>query len=433
MRTRLALLASGCLLVSSFHAGAEPAAFQSVASQSAPNVVTDWALIAQNTIAPTVFLGGQVAYSALAPLAMYDAAVAIEGRYRPYTAAVIAPAGADLTAAVATAAFRALHERFPAQQGSLETQYAAYMAGIPDGQDKLDGIAVGETVAWLLLAMRAGDGLETCTGACSSNPPYVQPPPGAGVFEPIAGAPVLGASLRVVRPWTMRSPDQFRPDGPSALTSAEYADDWTEVRDWGSRTSTLRSSYDDDTARFWASQTYFQFRDTFERAATQYQLDVVETARLFAMGFTAAADGLIGCFDAKYHYLFWRPVHAIARADTDGNPATEPADPTWQPFAPTPNHPEYPSAHACVSYAAYETLRAFFDGDASITIDTFVPAGGPVSTSPRTYAKFHHIEKEIVDARVLGGMHFRHSSLHGAQLGRKVARNLVRNFFQELR
>jgi len=432
MRSRLFVVVSCCLLTSWFPPRAESTRSQNSASQTAPNVVTDWAIIAQNTIAPTVFLGGQLAYSPLAPIAMYDAAVAIAGGYRPYTVPVTAPAGADETAAMATAAFRVLHERFPSQQASLQSQYANYMATIPDGQAKIDGIWVGEAVAWQLLAMRAGDGLETCTGPCSSNPPYVPPPPGPGVFEPFpAGSTPLGASLRAVRPWTVSSPDRFRPEGPSPLTSLEYTDDWAETRDWGSSTSALRSSYDDDTARFWAGQTYFMLRDTFQRAATQYQLNGVETARLFAMGFTAHADGIIGCFDAKYHYLFWRPRHAIWRADTDGNPLTEPADLSWAPFVPTPNHPEYPAAHTCGSYATYDALHAFFGGDTPITIATINPAG-PVSTPIRTYDKFNDIEKEIVDARVFGGMHFRHSLMDGAQLGRKVAKNLVQNFFQKL-
>jgi hypothetical protein len=403
-----------------------------LSSQTAPNVVTDWALVAQNTIAPTVFLGGQLAYSPLAPIAMYDAAVAIAGGYRSYTAPVIVPVGADETAAVATAAFRVLHERFPSQQASLQSQYDNYMTTIPDGQAKSDGIAVGETVAWQLLAVRAGDGLETCIGPCSSNPPYVQPPPGPGVFEPFpAGSTPVGASLRAVRPWTMISPDQFRPEGPLPLTWFEYADDWAETRDWGGSTGALRSAYDDDTARFWAGQTYFMTRDTFQRAATQYQLNVVETARLFAMGFAAVADGIIGCFDAKYHYLSWRPRHAIWRADTDGNPLTEPPDLTWTPFVPTPNHPEYPAAHTCGSYATYDAMYAFFGGNTPITIETIGPPG-PVSTPIRTYYKFNDIEKEIADARVYGGMHFRHSDMNGAQLGRKVARNMVKNFFQKL-
>jgi hypothetical protein len=429
MWTRLSLVMCGCVLATSFQAHSEVSTARAESlSPAPPNVINDWALIAQNTIAPTVTTAGQNAYGAMVPIAMYDAVVAIEGGYQPYTAPVIAPADADVTAAVATAAYRILHERFPAQQGSLDSQYASYMLGIPDGQPKLDGTAVGEAVAQQLLAVRAGDNLETCTGACSTT--WVQPTRGPGVFEPFpAGSVPLGADIRFVRPWTMRRADQFRPDGPLPLTSLEYADDWAETRDWGGSTSTRRSSYDDDTARFWAGQTYFMIRNTLWKAATDYGLDVVQTARLFAMGFTAASDGVIGCVDAKYHYMSWRPRYAIRRADTDGNPLTEPADPTWTPFLATPNHPEYPAAHTCISFALYDTMRAFFGGDTPIRIETINPPA-PVSPPIRTYDKFNDIEKEIVDARVFGGMHFRHSDMNGAQLGRKVAKNLVDNFFR---
>jgi hypothetical protein len=430
MWTRLSLVMCGCVLATSFQArsGASTARAES-SSPAPPIVIYDWAGIAQNTIAPTVVGGAtQSAHGAMVPIAMYDAVVAIEGGYEPYTAPVIAPADADVTAAVATAAYRVLHDRFPAQQDSLDKQYASYMKDIPDGQPKLDGTAVGEAVAGQLLAMRAHDGLETCTGLCSTT--WVQPTPGPGMFEPFpAGSVPQAADLRFVRPWTMRSADQFRPGGPLPLTSFEYADDWAETRDWGSSTSTLRSSYDDDTARFWAGQNFFMTRNTLWNAATDYQLDVVQTARLFAMGFTAASDGAIGCFDAKYHYMSWRPRYAIWRADTDGNLLTEPADPTWTPFIATPNHPEYPAAHTCISYALYDTMRAFFGGDTPIRIETINPPA-PVSPPIRTYDKFNDIEKEIVDARVFGGMHFRHSDMNGAQLGRKVAKNLVNNFFR---
>jgi len=276
--------------------------------------------------------------------------------------------------------------------------------------------------------VRAGDGLETCTGNCSTT--WVQPTPGPGVFEPFpVGSIPQGADLRFVRPWTMRSADQFRPGGPLPLTSLEYAADWTETRDWGGSTSTRRSSYDDDTASFWAGNNPLMIRNTLWTAATDHGLDVLQTARLFAMGFTAVSDGNIGCFEAKYHYAAWRPRYAIWRADTDGNPLTEPADPTWAPFLATPNHPEYPASHTCVSYALYDTMRAFFGGDRTIRIQTISPPV-PVSTPIRTYDKFNDIEKEIVDARVFGGMHFRHSCMNGAQLGRKVAKNLVNSFFR---
>jgi hypothetical protein len=427
--TRVSLVMCGVLATSFLaHSGVCTARAQA-SSPASPNVINDWATIAQNTIAPTVIGGAtQSAHGAMVPIAMYDAVVAIEGGYEPYTAPVIAPAGADVTAAVATAAYRVLHERFPAQQGSLDSQYASYMSGIPDGQPKLDGAAVGEAVAQQLLAVRAGDGLETCTGLCSTT--WVQPALGPGVFEPFpAGSIPQGADLRFVRPWTMRSADQFRPGGPLPLTSLEYAGDWTETRDWGSSNSTRRSSYDDDTASFWAGQVPVMNRKTLWTAATDHGLDLVQTARLFAMGFTALSDAAIGCFEAKYYYTSWRPRTAIRRADTDGNPLTEPADPTWTPYLATPNHPEYPAAHSCGSYALYDTMRAFFGEDTTIRIETVSPPV-PVSTPIRTYDKFNDIEKETVDARVFGGMHFRHSCMNGAQLGRKVSKNLVNNFFR---
>jgi hypothetical protein len=56
-----------------------------------------------------------------------------------------------------------------------------------------------------------------------------------------------------------------------------------------------------------------------------------------------------------------------------------------------------------------------------------------VSPSIRTYAKFNDIEKEIVNARIFGGMPFRHSEMKGAQPGRQVAKNLVENFFRPTR
>jgi hypothetical protein len=429
MWIRRSLVMCGCVLATSFHPRSCLSTAQAESpSPASPNVINDWARIAQNTIAPTVVNSGLNAYGAMVPIAMYDAVVAIEGGYEPYTAPVSAPAGADVTAAVATAAFRVLHERFPSQQASLDSQYASYMSGIPDGQAKLDGIAVGETVAQQLLVVRAGDNLQTCTGTCSTT--WVQPAAGPGVFEPFpAGSVPQGADLRYVRPWTMRSADQFRPGGPLPLTSPEYAADWVETRDWGVSTGSRRSSYDDDTARFWAGENFGMFRSTLWNAATDYGLDVVQTARLFAMGFTASSDAGIGCFDAKYHYMAWRPRSAIRRADTDGNPLTEPADPAWTPYLTTPNHPEYPAQHTCVSYARYDTMRAFFGRDVPIRIETINPPA-PVSPSIRTYDKFNDIEKEIVDARVFGGMHFRHSDMNGAQLGHKVAKNLVNNFFR---
>jgi hypothetical protein len=59
--------------------------------------------------------------------------------------------------------------------------------------------------------------------------------------------------------------------------------------------------------------------------------------------------------DSKYHYLLWRPITAIRNADLDSNSATSP-NATWSPLLTTPNHPEYPSAHGCVSSAVMGVL-----------------------------------------------------------------------------
>lgn len=52
---------------------------------------------------------------------------------------------------------------------------------------------------------------------------------------------------------------------------------------------------------------------------------------MLAMAHVAGGDAMIGCFDSKPHFLSWRPIHAIHRADTDGNRDTV-ADPAWQPL-----------------------------------------------------------------------------------------------------
>ena len=127
------------------------------------------------------------------------------------------------------------------------------------------------------------------------------------------------------------------------------------------------------------------------------------------------ADATIACWDSKYAYRFWRPVTAIRAADTDGNDATE-ADPAWTPLRPTPLHPEYPSAHACVSNAAAEVLTRFFGKDAPFSTATSTCPAGVV----RSYDGFRALADEIGDSRIYIGFHFRTSVRHGANLGRQV-------------
>jgi hypothetical protein len=383
--------------------------------------VSDWSLIAQNSIVVVgkKFPGEAAVYMGIVHAAIYDAAVGVSGGYHPYRVSPVVPAGASLDAAVATAAHRVLVDLFPGQQVALDEAYETSLAGIPEGQPKTDGIAAGEQV---------GDGFRhlPAIGGLNSTVSYVQPPPGPGVYEPTVSAPPLGTKLPLVVPLALETASQFQPDGPSPLSSEEYAADFEQVKTLGRKDSTVRTEEQTRTALFWTDHDIPQWNRNLVRLAAERGLGPVQTARMLAMAHVAGSDAMIACFDAKYHYLSWRPLHAIQRADTDGNPLTEP-DPTWQPLRPTPNHPEYPSAHACHSTAITVALESFFGtGAVSFSLDSLVTG------ETRYYDRFKDVLQEVNRARVWAGFHFRNSDQEGCNLGRKVGRFVVENFFQPL-
>jgi hypothetical protein len=144
---------------------------------------------------------------------------------------------------------------------------------------------------------------------------------------------------------------------------------------------------------------------------------------------TAATDAVIAGFEAKYFYRFWRPRTAIPRADTDDNPDTDP-DPAWTPLL-TVNHPEYPAAHAFWSTALTDAVARFFGTNKVVwMIETSRTSVPQVVQTERTYRNLNALMREIDDARVWAGLHWRHSLRHGAQIGRKVVKHVCDKFFQ---
>jgi hypothetical protein len=371
------------------------------------------------------FPGEAAVYMGIVHVAIYDAAVAIEGGYQPYAATPAAPADTSPEAAIATAAYATLSGLQPQLGGSasiLNGDYAAYMAAIPDGAPKLDGIDLGLEVAQSILATRTNDGRGCSTTVAGLG----LPAPAPGVWQPGAGA-VLGLCLPGMRPLVLQSGSQFRPDGPNALTSQAYANDLNQVESLGRVDSASRTPAQTDLARFWTDHDLRQWNDAMLRLASARGLDLVQTARMLAMAHVAGGDAMIACFDAKFHYWFWRPYQAIPGAGADGNPATQ-ADPSWTPLGTTPNFPEYPSAHACHSSAIVAALDAFFGTDAvAFTLDSRAPG---VTERTRTYGRLHDVVKDVDWARVLVGFHFRNSDLQGTTLGRTVGRYVVQHAFQ---
>jgi hypothetical protein len=379
------------------------------------------------------FPGEAAVYMGIVHVAIYDAAVAIEGGYQPYTTTPTAPANTSPEAAIATAAYdtlTGLQPQLGANQATLDNDYTAYMAAIPDGTAaeqaaEQNGIGVGEEVAQAVLALRQNDGRGCSTTLQDLGPPA----PGPGVWQPNPTGPVLGLCLPRMRPLALQSASQFRPDHPNSLNSQKYADDFNQVKQLGRVDSTTRTSDQTNEARFWTDHDIRQWNDGLLRLAHDQGLDLVQTARMLAMAHVAGGDAMIACFDAKYHYWFWRPYQAIHLADTDGNPATM-ADLSWQPLGATPNFPEYPSAHACHSTAVVGALDAVFGTDkVPFTLDSRAPG---VTERTRTYDRLHDVVKDVDWARVLVGFHFRNSDLQGSALGRKVGRYVADHYFQPL-
>jgi hypothetical protein len=431
------LLGTVALASAAPSAGATPPATQCAPASAYPAATTPvayWSTEARCAIVPPTagpenfgnkFPGDAAVYMGIVHVAIYHAAVAIQSGYRPFLPTPPAPAHTSPLAAIAAAAHDTLVGLQPAlgldagQQAILDGDYAAYLAAIPGGTAKTNGLAVGRQIAATVTAWRTNDGRDKNPTVADLDPPT----PGPGVWQPDPTRPVLGLRLPGIRPLALTTASQFRPDGPPALTSHEYADDLNQVEQLGAIDSSTRTPEQTEQALFWTDHDLRMWNDSLLRLAAHHGLDLVQTARMLAMAHVAGGDALIACFDAKYHYWFWRPYQAIPGADMDGNPQTA-ADPTWQPVATTPNFPEYPSAHACHSTAVVTALDAFFGTDkVPMTLDS------RATHTTRHYDRLHEIVKDVDWARVLVGFHFRSSDLEGSALGRNVGRYVAKHYF----
>ncbi len=308
---------------------------------------------------------------------------------------------------------------FPTQVAVLDAVYQTLLDLEPDSLSKRNGIRVGAAVAEQLLALRANDGR-------NADVPYT-PGSGPGVWVPTPPAflPATTAFLAKVTPFTMKRASQFRPAGPPALDSKHWADDYNEVKMLGASVGSTRTPEQTATARFWEPLAGTVWPASIRRVAQEQELDLASSAHFQAAAFAAFADGLIACWDAKFHFNFWRPVTAIQNGGTDDTDLTEP-DPTWQPLATTPNFPEYPSGHACATAAVSYTIEDYFPHE------VFIPVQNIVSEEERFFRTAKEVVSEIIEARMLLGFHFRSGDEDGAVIGRNVARQTRRLWFKRI-
>ena len=400
-----------------------------------PNAVGCWNAIAvQATRIATPYPPQGLLYMGYVQTAVYDAVMKIDRRYVPYhefpTPSGVDAVSASPDAAAATAAYTMLTSpflAFPAiAQVGLSATYSDYInalggAGAPA---VAGGIKIGQAAANDLIAERTGDRDESIT--------FTPGPltPGGWTFAPL---PSLQSAqtpwMAVMKPFMLNSPSQFRVEPPPALSSRRWVKEFNEIKAYGAVNSSIRTPEQTAVAKFWNAFAVNQSNQAFQDFSIAHGMDLVDAARVLAMGDLVDSDAAIACWDSKYHYLFWRPIMAIRNAEIDGNPATQP-DPTWTPLLTTPNHPEYPAAHTCVTGAEAQ-MYAVVLGTRHIDVTIRGSADGTANNWAviHTFNTVNDLQREVANARVWAGLHYRGSTMAGLDLARQVARWTLRRYF----
>jgi len=381
------------------------------------DAVGDWNVIALNATAlpPNSILQSRVL--AIVHGAIYDAVRAVDRKGRAYAVDVEAPAGASVEAAVVAAAHGSLVRLAPAARPVLDAALKASLSKIAEGQGKTDGIALGTQIAEKIVALRSTDGADAKVA--------FEPKRGPGLYQltPPQLLPAILPQWGAVTPFVLRSKAGLAFKGAPAVTSAQFARDFDEVKRVGSRNSRTRTADQTAAAIFWTVQTAVPWHAAARAASAAKRLSLSENARLFALLSMASADSQIIAFEEKYKRPHWRPITAI-RAATDLNIPALKGDAAWEALLVTPPHPDYPSAHAVFSGAAEAILRAFFSSD---EVEVNVTAPNPFGVT-RSYRKFSALTEEVNNARVWGGIHFRSADVDGAEIGRKIGEIVMREF-----
>jgi PAP2 superfamily protein len=379
-------------------------------------VIIDWDAKAL-AFAASAALGAPVQREmALVHVAMFDAVNSIEPRYRPYLAQLTVPKTTSQEAAAATAAGTVLAGLHPDAAAEIKAALASYLAAIPAGDAKSNGIKLGEAVAAKVLQARSDDG--------ANAPDAYRPKTKPGVYIP---TPITAASAWPnVTPFALTKPSQFRPGPPPALDSKEWAADYNEIKTYGGKTSTARSPQQTETARFWLAVGPPAYHPIPRQLIAAQKMNVVDSARFMALYAVALTDSYVAVFDAKYHYELWRPITAIRNGDVEANSTTK-RDATWQPIDNTPMHPEYPCAHCINAGAAAAVIEAVL-GTKTIPEVSMTSATAPGVT--HRWTSLDAFCEEVENARIWAGFHYRFSTVVGTDMGRRVGEYVVQTVMQ---
>jgi hypothetical protein len=397
-----------------------PTATAATGASTGHEVITFWNGVAVSVIVTDAGKANAEAFLwyAFEQAAVYNAVVGITGRYDPYKWNPDPPANASPRAAAATAAYRVLLTYFPGSQERLDAAYDTSLGQIPDGIAKERGVQFGERAAARIIALRTDDGR-------FADLTFTEPlAPGVWRPTPPSFAPFFDPWLSQVRPLTLNSPTQFRPGPPPGLSSDKYRREFNEVKRLGSLTGSQRTPAQTQTALFFSDIGVGPLQAALRDLVTRRQMTISDSARVFAAVDMSIADGSIAIWDSKFHYGFWRPITAIQLAKHDRNPDTR-ADPDWLPLIVTPPYPEYASGLTSVMGAASRALTRVLG---TPRIDLYITSAAAGET--RHYAWAGRLNRDAVNARVWGGIHFRTADVVGNATGRKVANWALDHYFQ---
>ena len=353
----------------------------------------------------------------LVHVAMHDAINSIPGarRYTTYLPPLPGAPGASPEAALSAAAHWVMREYTltfnpgnTALLAEIEALYATSLASIPDGPAKTAGIQLGEASAQQIWEARANDGW--------NNPDGIQwtfPTPAPGVWRQTPPFPSNMAPpfywWDEVTPWAMTHASQFMSPPPPDIRSKKFLRDVLETYLYGASQSPVRTPDQTHAAQWWALCPESNAGASSLIAGAlilSHDVDLYESTRIFALVTMAVADAMISNIENKNTWNFWRPITVIR----------ENFDPDWTPLLTTPPNQEYPAGHPMGSGAGIYVLAKFFPGKLRQPVHVESPGCGT-----RTYARVTDAVEDVINARIYGGMHFRHSGEVGAHLGKQIA------------
>jgi hypothetical protein len=347
---------------------------------------------------------------------------------------------ADPIAAATQAAYEIALSQFPDKKAGLDTELNRWLNTVQNGDSKTAGINLGKEAASAILKDRSNDKWD-------GEADYEWHPMAPGVyaeFKEHSGTPegfVFGAGWAAAKPFLLSAQDQFRSPPPPEINSSDYTKAFNEVKEYGSFESKVRTPDQTHFAMWWKDFVENSHNRLARELIAKEDLNLWESARVFALLNMTIYDAYVNVFDNKFYYNHWRPYTAIRWAAHDGNPDTEP-DSDWNNLHKhTYAFPSYPSAHGTASTAAMtvlaNTLGTGNEYNFTMTTD-MVDKAGPFSEkikmdpSTRSFTSFSEAGMEAAMSRVYLGIHFRYDSEEGYNLGAKIGDYANQNYLLPL-